>query len=316
MSEIRRGDGWGGGHETPVILPPQAYVPPIPASYEPGPPAPARRRSPQWASAPATYVLGGINCLVFVLMCVNGASFTSPSPRKLLQWGADFGPFVLVLGQWWRLVTAMFVHIGVIHLATNMWCLWNLGLLGEPLVGGLGLIAAYLLTGFGGNLLSVASHPGLSANSDAIVGAGASGAVFGLAGLLIVLLKSKLLPLPEAELSRLRRSVIWFAVLNFVLGAGTSVAHTALRVDNMAHLGGFLTGLALAMLMVPKIGVAPALFKRRRRFAIGGIALALLLLDFGVQTFYGPPVAQLRSDPQTMRVLRLEAGPPHWSKDR
>jgi rhomboid protease GluP len=157
----------------------------------------------------------------------------------------------------------MFVHIGIIHLATNMWCLWNLGLLGEPLVGAWGLFAAYLLTGIGGNLLSVALHPGLPGTSEGIVGAGASGAVFGLAGVLIVLLKSKLLPLPEFELKRLRRSVIWFAVLNFVLGAGTWVAHTALRIDNMAHLGGFLTGLALAMPMVPKIGVYPERFRRR-----------------------------------------------------
>jgi rhomboid protease GluP len=210
----------------------------------------------------------------------------------LLRWGADYGPFVLILGQWWRLVTAMFVHVGLLHLATNMWCLWNLGLLGEPLVGAWGLFAAYLLTGFGGNLLSVAVHPGLPGTAEGIVGAGASGAVFGLAGLLIVLLKSKLLPLPEVELRRLRRSVIWFAVLNFVLGAGTWVAHSALRIDNMAHLGGFVTGLVLALPMVPKIGVFPDLFRQRRRLAVGAIALALLLLAFGLHSFYQPAVAR------------------------
>jgi rhomboid protease GluP len=247
-----------------------------------------------WASAPATYVLGGINCLVFVLMCVTGVSLTSPTGGQLLFWGADFGPSVLVDGEWWRLVTAMFVHVGIVHLATNMWCLWNLGLLGEPLVGGFGLFAAYLLTGVGGNLLSVAMHPGLPGTSEGIVGAGASGAVFGLAGLLIVLLKSKLLPLPEDELKRLRRSVIWFAVLNFVLGAGTWVAHTSIQIDNFAHLGGFLTGLALAMPMLPKIGVRAERFRWRRNAAIGGIALALLLLAFGMYSFYQPAIAQLR----------------------
>jgi rhomboid protease GluP len=106
-------------------------------------------------------------------------------------------------------------------------------------------------------------HPGLPGTSEGIVGAGASGAVFGLAGLLIVLLKSKLLPLPEDELKRLRRSVIWFAVLNFVLGAGTWVAHTSIQIDNFAHLGGFLTGLALAMPMLPKIGVRAERFRWR-----------------------------------------------------
>ncbi len=114
--------------------------------------------------------------------------------------------------------------------------------------------------------------------------------------------KSKLLPLPEAELSRLRRSVIWFAVLNFVLGAGTWVAHTSLRIDNMAHLGGFLTGLALAMPMVPKIGVFPELFLRRRRIAVGGIGLALGLLAFGMHSFYQPGIAQVRAQIQAQEV--------------
>ncbi len=119
-----------------------------------------------------------------------------------------------------------------------------------------------------------------------MVGAGASGAVFGLAGVLIMLLRSKLLPLPPSEVQRLRRSVIWFAVLNFVLGAGTSIAHTALRVDNSAHLGGFLTGLALGMPMVPRIGAPRAMFARRRRIAVGGMLLAVLLLGFGVRSYY------------------------------
>ena len=287
MSVSEQGGGWSGASEPPVILAPGA-----PDPYVRNMPAPRSRR-PQWANAPATYVLGGINCLVFLLMALSGVSLTAPTPEQLLRWGADYGPFVLVFGQWWRLVTAMFVHVGAIHLATNMWCLWNLGLLGEPLVGARGLFAAYLLTGIGGNLLSVAVHPGLPGTSEGIVGAGASGAVFGLAGLLIVLLKSKLLPLPQAELSRLRRSVIWFAVLNFVLGAGTWVAHTSLRIDNMAHLGGFLTGLALALPMVPKIGVYPELFKERRQWAVGGISLALLLLAFGLHSFYQPVIVHL-----------------------
>jgi rhomboid protease GluP len=289
MSIVEQGGGWSGEHEPPIILAPESAVPP--ELYQNQPPL-VRKRRPQWASAPATYALGGINCAVFLLMCVSGVSLTSPAPEQLLRWGADYGPFVLILGQWWRLVTAMFVHVGLLHLATNMWCLWNLGLLGEPLVGAWGLFAAYLLTGFGGNLLSVAVHPGLPGTAEGIVGAGASGAVFGLAGLLIVLLKSKLLPLPEVELRRLRRSVIWFAVLNFVLGAGTWVAHSALRIDNMAHLGGFVTGLVLALPMVPKIGVFPDLFRQRRRLAVGAIALALLLLAFGLHSFYQPAVAR------------------------
>ena len=248
---------------------------------------PAPRRRLRWAAAPATYVLLGINCAVFVAMVVGGVSATSPQPVQLLHWGADYGGFVLVYGQWWRLVTAMFVHIGFLHLATNMWCLWNLGLLGEPLLGGPGLIAAYLLTGFGGNLLSVATHPGLrSDGADGIIGAGASGAIFGLAGVLIVLLNSRYLPLPPADRKALRKNVIWFAVLNFVLAFGVDLGHFSLRIDNTAHLGGFLAGLLLAVPMVPRIGSPAGLFRRRRNLAIAGEALLLLLLCAGVRAFY------------------------------
>jgi rhomboid protease GluP len=121
-----------------------------------------------------------------------------------------------------------------------MWCLWNLGLLGEPLLGPAGVVAVYVLTGVAGNLLSVAVHP-------QVVGAGASGAVFGLAGVLILLLKAKLLPVPPEEIRRLRKSVIYFALLNFVIGGASMVLRTSIQIDNMAHLGGFLCGLALAL---------------------------------------------------------------------
>ena len=71
-----------------------------------------------------------------------------------MHWGANNAGSVLINGEWWRIVTAMFVHVGILHLATNMWCLWNLGLLAEPLMGSAGVLAVYILTGAAGNLLS------------------------------------------------------------------------------------------------------------------------------------------------------------------
>ena len=274
----------------PEILPPEgreetgrAYYQPQP---EPMPSPPQQPRRPRWAYAPATYILVAINCLVFLGMSLSGISIVAPTPEQLLTWGADYGPAVLVMGEWWRLLTATFVHVGIIHLATNMWCLWNLGLLGEPLLGPFGMLAAYVLTGIGGNLLSTAVHPGVAGGSGGIVGAGASGAVFGLAGVLILLLKSPLLPLPQIEVQRLRRSVIWFAVLNFVIGAGTWFARTSLQIDNMAHLGGFLSGLAFALPLVPRIGARREVFIRRRWFAVLGMSFLLLLVAFGIHSFY------------------------------
>ena len=243
------------------------------------------RSGGRWAVAPATYLLVGINVAVFLLMAFSGVSTTNPTSDQLLRWGADNGGLVLQSGQWWRLSTSTFVHVGVIHLATNMWCLWNLGLLGEPLLGMVGTVAVYLLTGAAGNLLSIAVNPGYPGEPSGIVGAGASGAVFGLAGVLIVLLKSKRLPVPEVELKRLRRSVIYFAVLNFVLGAGTLLIPTVIRIDQMAHLGGFLSGLALGVPMVPRIGSPRMEFVRRQWIAFAGGALFLALLAYGIFSY-------------------------------
>jgi rhomboid protease GluP len=153
-----------------------------------------------------------------------------------------------------------------------MWCLWNLGLLGEPLLGPAGVVAVYGLTGIAGNLLSTAVHP-------QIVGAGASGAVFGLAGVLILLLKAKLLPVPPEEIRRLRKSVIYFALLNFVIGGTTMFLRTSIQIDNMAHLGGFLCGLALGAPLVPRIGAARDEFAFRSWASY--VTMTVLLLAFG-----------------------------------
>lgn len=269
----------------PEILPPDAqssgWYPPPDQQYQP--PPQQRRRVPGWAFAPATYVLCGINCAVYFGMLLSGVSFWDPTIRNLVDWGANNGGLVLIYGQWWRLITAMFVHVGIIHIATNLWCLWNLGLLAEPLMGPVGVFAAYLITGFAGNLLSVAVH----GPQSHIVGAGASGAIFGLAGVLIVLLKSPLLPIPKIELNKLRRSVIYFALINLALGLYTAVGPSPIKIDNMAHLGGFLSGLLLGVPLVPRIGAQKKLFERRRAWGLGGMTFAMLLAAFFVYRFRG-----------------------------
>jgi len=256
------------------------YPPPQP------PPRPARRR--HWASAPATYTLVGINFAVFLFTLYQSQSLAGPDFRtdslsfKLLCNGG----LVLLAGQWWRVVTSIFVHFGWIHIASNMWCLWNLGLLGEPLLGEFGIIAAYLLTGIAGNLLSIAFNPTLYGQPGGILSAGASGAVFGLAGVLLMLLRSPLLPIPQFELKKLRRSVWYFALLNFVIDAGLWVAHTAIQIDNMAHLGGFLSGIALGYPLLPRIGANRSDFARRRAITVGAMAFLLVLIAWGLRAAY------------------------------
>src|SRR3974390_3189478 len=145
----------GGPDAEPEILRPDP-------SYVPTPQPVMRRRRSFWATAPATYILVGINCAVFLAMVFRGVSPIGPTPEQLMHWGANNAGSVLINDQWWRIITAMFVHVGIIHLATNMWCLWNLGLIAEPLMGSFGVAAVYILTGAAGNLLSVlwnAFHP-------------------------------------------------------------------------------------------------------------------------------------------------------------
>ena len=255
----------------PEILPPDAT------------PGQTRQRPlPLWRGAPGTYLLVAINCLVFLYMVSRGCSIWMPTVDQLAHFGGTCSNDVLISGEWWRIVTAMFVHVGLIHLATNMWCLWNLGLLAEPLLGTFGILAAYILTGAAGNLLSTLVHEAGFMGSPDTVGAGASGAVFGLAGVLIILLKSPLLPLPKVELTRLRRSVIYFAGINLLIGMGSFLTGPMLHVsiDNSAHIGGFACGMIFAVPLVPRIGALRQQFLFRRKVAIGLIVFLLILFGY------------------------------------
>lgn len=232
-----------------------------------------------WAYAPATYILIGINAVVYLVMSFSGASWWAPTAQDILHWGANRGVNEILYGQWWRLLTATFVHVGIVHIGTNMWCLWNLGLLGEPLLGGFGVIAVYVLTGVAGNLLSTAANP-------LIVGAGASGAVFGIAGILIMLLNSPHLPFPRAELRRLRRSVIYFAVINLAIGASTLLYAGGIKIDNMAHLGGFLSGLAIGIPLAPILGTGRKPYFDRQKIVFSVVALFLALFGYGIVRYW------------------------------
>jgi rhomboid protease GluP len=214
-------------------------------------------------------------------MVLHGVSPSEPTELQLIHYGANV-PVLVLHGQWYRLLTATFVHIGLLHIATNMWCLWNLGLLGEPLLGPIGLVSVYMITGIAGNLLSMCNNVVAALLHHAplqfSVGAGASGAVFGIAGILIVLLSNRKLPIPWHELQRLRRSVIWFAVLNLLLGIGANFT-SIVRIDNSAHLGGFLSGLALGVPLLPRMTSGRERYLQRQKITF--IAAAFFLALFG-----------------------------------
>lgn len=282
------------GVPQPEILPPGVAPEPEPRGWYPPPQQqpPQPRRARHWASAPATYTLVGINFAVYAFTLWQSHTLSAPTfSDNLSQALLCNGGAVLQWGQWWRVVSSIFVHFGWIHIGANMWCLWNLGLLGEPLLGELGMFLAFLLTGVAGNLLSIAVHPQLPFQGG-IVSAGASGAVFGIAGVLLMLLRSPLLPIPQFELRKLRRSVWNFALLNFVIDFGLVAVHTRIRgvpqIDNMAHLGGFLSGILVGLPLLPRIGAPRTTFLRRRAIAFAVMAFLLLLFAWGLRAAYAP----------------------------
>jgi rhomboid protease GluP len=238
----------------------------------------SRERGWNILATPGTYALLAVNIGVFGWMVFHGVSPKDPTTDQLIYYGATNTQLILFGHQWWRLLTATFVHVGLLHIATNMWCLWNLGLLGEPLLGPLGLIAVYLITGVAGNLLGLFANV-IPPHDYTSVGAGASGAVFGIAGILIVLLSNKRLPIPAFELNRLRRSVIQFAVLNLIIGIGANFT-SIVRIDNHAHIGGFLSGLALGVPLVPRMTSGRTRYLQRQKVTFAAAAFLLFLFAY------------------------------------
>ena len=214
---------------------------------------------------PITSGLIAINILAFAAMALSGVSAWNPSGQQLQEWGALFGPLALG-GEWWRLFSSMFLHIGIIHLALNMWCLWSLGLLAESLFGRWTYLAIYLATGAGAGLLSLAVKP-------MQLSAGASGAVFGLAGALLTGLYFAKLAAPRSDLKGIIRSVALFAVYNLIIGFSIPA------INNMAHLGGLVTGLIIGLAMAPVLS-RPRDQRATAKLAIITVAVVLLFGAF------------------------------------
>ena len=231
----------------------------------------------------ATFVLIGLNILVFVAAAVGGVSPLAPSIKDLLRWGADFGPMT-VSGEWWRLATSMFLHAGIIHLAFNMWCLLNLGLIAERWFGRLSFLILYVLSGIGGSLASLFMHP-------TTVSVGASGAIFGLAGGLIAFVGLRREAAPAARVNRLLPSLLSFVAYNLVFGSLNPA------IDNAAHVGGLLVGAGFGAALLA--GSATAIGGRRLALTTAGFGAVLLVSAGAVAKRAFPPrpsAARVRAD--------------------
>ncbi|WBB78627.1 rhomboid family intramembrane serine protease [Micromonospora sp. WMMD882] len=217
-----------------------------------------------------TKTLLGLNLLMMLLSIASdrggdsaagGAGFGGlmGGSTPLTQWGAVIGYAVfpdgalhgVADGEWYRLVTAMFLHYGVLHLLLNMWALWVLGRSLEAALGPLRFLALYLIAGFGGN---VAAYFFSASN---VATAGASTAIFGLFAALFVIMR---------RLGRDTSAVLPILVINLVFTfavPGISIA---------GHLGGMVTGALLALVLA----YAPR--TRRSIFQFAGAAVILVVL--------------------------------------
>ena len=175
---------------------------------------------------PVTACLILVNLIVFLITDFTGGT---ENTVHMIACGAGYGPLITGAGEW-------FLHFGISHLANNMLVLFVLGQRLEPAVGGVRYLLIYLLSGFGGNVISLGLE---MQSSNYAVSAGASGAVFGVMGAMIyVILRNKG---RVADLS-IKKMMIMAA---FSLYFG----FTSTGVDNAAHVGGLICGFLAALLL-------------------------------------------------------------------
>ena len=185
-----------------------------------------------------TPTLIGICVLMWLLNIASGMSPMSPRPIDLLMWGGNFLP--ATVQQPWRLLSSVFLHGGIIHLAFNMWALWDTGRLAERFYGNFQLLLIFLVSGLSGSMASLffaASHS---------VSVGASGAIFGVVGSLLAAVFTKAHKLPPGLVTSMRSSMLTFVAYSLFMGFVASF------IDNSAHIGGLAGGFAMGMILAEK----------------------------------------------------------------
>jgi rhomboid protease GluP len=219
-----------------------------------------------------TPILLNINLFVFIVMVLVGISFISPQAGQLFAVGGNYGPYTMS-GQWWRLLTSMFIHAGILHLLLNMLALVSVGRQLEVMLGRVPFLISYLLCGLSGSLVSTWWD-------GTRVGVGASGAIFGMFGLLLVVMAL------EQKLSwKDKRAML--GNLGFVIAINLGFGMTD-GIDNAAHAGGLVAGLILgAVLMLRSKRLVTANYSSSGNAIMAGVGFVLLIVAYNLIPFNG-----------------------------
>lgn len=204
-----------------------------------------------------TRVLILINVAIFLVTVASGANFVSGQGHSSVYDRFALVPPAAAHGEWYRLISSMFLHYGLFHIAFNMWALFVIGSPLEAMLGRLRFIALYFLAGLGGAVLSFSTGP-LTAPA-----AGASGAIFGLFGAFFVILRRRNL---EAG------GILGLIVINLVL------SFTISNIDWRGHVGGLIVGAALGLVFA----WSPSGPSRDRLQAVGCAVVALVIAIGGI----------------------------------
>ena len=192
-----------------------------------------------YASFAPSVTLGliAVNVIVFVVNGVLGGGFGMVgSGGPLIEAGAVYAPAV-ASGEWWRLMTAAFLHLGVMHLLFNMWALYLFGPVAEELYGRLEYLVIYLLAALGGSVLTILAAPDQPA-------VGASGAIFGLLGLAFAVSRRRHLAIPR-QIRLILGQAGSLLVLNLI------ITFAVPGISWTGHVGGLLVGVILGWLLPP-----------------------------------------------------------------
>jgi len=209
-----------------------------------------------------TPLLVNANILIWLAMIVTGVHWFSPDNESLLSWGANFRPLTLD-GEWWRLITNFFLHIGIFHLLMNMYALLYIGVLLEPYLGRTRFVVAYFLTGFAASMTSLWWH-------DLTISAGASGAIFGMYGVFLAMLTTNLIE--KTTRKSLLTSIGIFVSYNLINGLKGGI-------DNAAHIGGLISGIIIGYTILPALKKPDA---KNLNLSIIGIQVLIVLMSSAV----------------------------------